>query len=206
MMNWIVFIVIVAAIIVASQNLWVTKKLGDLVHRRKAVASIAYDSSERPFDINRYLGRWYQAFRLPNRFQNDDAYLTYADYTPSPAKNGTIIVKNKQILGPSSIPITSGVAWRPDPSKHPASLRVSFFRPFSGEYTVIAVVDGDDGSYSEALVGSSSRKNLWLLTRNPNAQPSQEIMDMMIDGASRLGFDVSKLIFTPKKEMWWEKK
>ena len=49
-----------------------------------------------------------------------------------------------------------------------------------------------DEDYSAALVGSSSDKYLWVLSRTPSLPQSK--LDKIIEEASRRGYDTSRLI------------
>lgn len=70
-----------------------------------------------------------------------------------------------------------------------AALKVSFFGPFYGGYSVIAL----DKDYRYALVCGPDRDYLWLLARTPKIPP--EVKQQMLDIATRQGFDVSKLLW-----------
>lgn len=50
-----------------------------------------------------------------------------------------------------------------------------------------------DDDYCLALVGSSSDKYLWILSRSP--QIPQKAVDMVLSEASRRGYDTSRLIW-----------
>jgi apolipoprotein D and lipocalin family protein len=69
--------------------------------------------------------------------------------------------------------------------------RVSFFGPFYSDYTVIVL----DAEYRYALV-ASSHKYLWILCREPKLD--QAIVQTLTDKAKSLGFDISKLYYTPQ--------
>ena len=82
-----------------------------------------------------------------------------------------------------------GKAKQPDPVNNPALLRVSFFLFFYSDYRVLMI----DDDYCLALVGSSSDKYLWILSRSP--QIPQKAVDMVLSEASRRGYDTSRLIW-----------
>jgi apolipoprotein D and lipocalin family protein len=71
----------------------------------------------------------------------------------------------------------------------PGLLRVSFFWIFYSDYRVLAV----DENYNWALVGGSSSKYLWILSRI--SKLSEEDMALIISEASRRGYDTSRLIY-----------
>jgi apolipoprotein D and lipocalin family protein len=137
------------------------------------------------FDLNRYLGTWYEIFRMPHKFEKD---LIKVTATYSFRKDGKIQVLNrgyKPSKGKWSD--AKGKAWVPDPAA-PARLKVSFFWPFSAEYKII----GLDSDYRWALVTSGSTDYLWLLSRTPAME--EAVVDSLTRFAAQNGFDTKKLI------------
>jgi apolipoprotein D and lipocalin family protein len=144
------------------------------------------------FDLERYLGRWYEIARLDHRFERGLEDVS-ADYTRLP--NGDIEVVNrgfdpeadewKRIRGRAKLAGASSVG----------ALRVSFFRPFYGGYNVIAL---DHEASRWALVCGPSRSYLWILARSPTLDPA--IVDRLRDEAARLGFDVAQLIMVRHRD------
>ena len=82
-----------------------------------------------------------------------------------------------------------GHAYRPD-EKQPGKLKVSFFLWFYFDYYVLEL---DKENYSYALVGSSSEKYLWILSRNPHL--AEDIKGKLIASAQRRGYNIRKLHF-----------
>ncbi|NMB82925.1 MAG: lipocalin family protein, partial [Ignavibacteria bacterium] len=72
-----------------------------------------------------------------------------------------------------------------------SKLRVQFFWPFRGDYWVIEL---DKENYQYAVVGTPSRKYMWILSRTPKMD--EQIYNSILQQASEKGFDVSKLIKT----------
>jgi apolipoprotein D and lipocalin family protein len=136
-------------------------------------------------DLNRYLGTWYEIFRLPHKFEKD---LIKVTATYSLRKDGKIKVLNrgyKPSKGKWSD--AKGKAWIPDPGV-PARLKVSFFWPFSAEYKIIRL----DSEYRWALVTSGSTDYLWLLSRTPSMEEAE--VDSLMRFAAQNGFNTGKLI------------
>jgi len=138
------------------------------------------------FDLNRYLGRWYEIARLDNRFERGLSNVT-AEYIPQ--NNGMIKVQNsgfdskigkrRQAIGRAKTTDVAGV------------LRVSFFWIFYSDYRVLALSD----NYEWALVGSGrSGKYLWILSRT-DVLP-KETMEIIISEAERRGYDTKQLLFS----------
>jgi apolipoprotein D and lipocalin family protein len=137
------------------------------------------------FDLNRYLGTWYEIVRIPHRFEKDLIKVT-ATYSLRP--DGKIQVLNrgyKPSKGKWSE--AKGKAWVPD-LRVPARLKVSFFWPFSAEYKIIRL----DADYQWALVTSGSTDYLWLLSRIPKME--EAVVDSLVRFVNGKGFDVGKLI------------
>jgi apolipoprotein D and lipocalin family protein len=85
-----------------------------------------------------------------------------------------------------------GKAWVVDPKTN-AKLKVTFFWPFAGNYWILEL--GKD--YEYAVVGESSRKYLWVLSRSP--QMERDVYDGIVGRLREKGFDVSKLEKNPQK-------
>ncbi len=137
-------------------------------------------------DLNLYQGTWYEIMRLPNRFEEGLEQVT-ADYTIK--DNSEIQVINRG-YNPENEQWEEAVgkAWLPDPGK-PGLFKVSFFWIFSSDYKVIAL---DQENYSYAMVTSSSKEYLWILSRSK--QLEKDVLQMLIDKAKEFGFAVENLI------------
>jgi lipocalin len=137
-------------------------------------------------DISKYAGVWYEIAKLPNRFEKGLDCIT-ATYTQK--ENGKIEVLNKgqKIKDKPQFKNIKGTAWVPNPD-YQGRLKVSFFRPFSGDYYIIAL----DENYQYALVGSPSRKYLWVLSKNKDLKDS--IYDELLKIAASNGFDVGNVV------------
>lgn len=138
------------------------------------------------FDATRYMGRWYEIARLPNRFESGLEQITA---TYSLQADGTVKVVNRGFD-------TAKSEWRDIVGKAKfvgqpdvAALKVSFFGPFYGGYNVVDL----DANYSRALVVGPDRSYLWILAREP-ALPAN-VVDQLKAHAAALGFDVSALVY-----------
>jgi apolipoprotein D and lipocalin family protein len=144
----------------------------------------------RNFNLNRYLGRWYEIARLPHSFENglDSVTATY-----SLQNDGTVKVLNKGFnIEKGEWKEAEGKAYIPDTSAG-ALLKVSFFWIFYGEYKVIVL---DTLNYTYAMVTSSSKKYLWILSRSPHLE--QPVYNELIQKASEWGFNTSQLYKVPQ--------
>jgi apolipoprotein D and lipocalin family protein len=64
-----------------------------------------------------------------------------------------------------------------------AKLRVSFFRPFYGDYWILEL----DPEYRWVLVGEPARNYAWVLAREPKLD--EATLEALLARASALGFD-----------------
>ncbi|HUI92331.1 MAG TPA: lipocalin family protein [Chitinivibrionales bacterium] len=141
------------------------------------------------FDLNRYLGKWYELARLPASFEKN---LTSVTATYSLKKNGKVKVQNEGTDSKSLKRKTAIGKAKIAQSKDIGYLKVSFFGPFYADYIVLEL----DKEYQYAMV-ASSMKYLWILSRKPELE--KEIMDKLIQKAKNLGFQIENLYFTPQK-------
>ncbi len=135
-------------------------------------------------DLDRYLGRWFEIARLPNRFERGcDAAV--AEYSRLP--DGKIRVVNI-CYGADGKPrrTIKGVASIADPQTN-AKLKVTFFWPFRGDYWVLAL----DAGYRYALVGEPRRKYLWILSRAPELDDATYAS--LLQHARELGFAAERV-------------
>lgn len=152
-------------------------------------------STVRTLDLKRYLGLWYEIARYENRFERGLIHVT-ATYTLGP--DGTIHVKNRGCKRNSPHDIcktANGHAKIPD-STQPGKLKVSFFLNFYSDYYVLEL---DEENYSYALVGSSTDKYLWILSRTP--QLPEEIKKKLIAAAERRGYDTNRLQWIEQRRL-----
>jgi apolipoprotein D and lipocalin family protein len=140
----------------------------------------------RHVDLDRYLGKWYEIARYPNRFQKACVAST-AVY--SIREDGRIRVLNEcrkeSLEGP--LKRVEGKAWVVDETTQ-AKLKVQFFWPFWGHYWIIDL--GED--YEYAVVGHPKRKYLWILSRTP--QMETEVYEAILERIVRNGYDPDGLI------------
>lgn len=139
-------------------------------------------------DLDRYLGTWYEIALLPNRFQAQCAGETQATYT---REGEHIRVVNRCRREDGKIEQARGIA-KVVPGSGGAKLRVSFFRPFYGDYWILAL----DPGYTWVLVGEQSRRYGWVLSRTPSMSEAdfQEAMAR----ASALGYEPARFRRTPQ--------
>ena len=139
------------------------------------------------FDLNRYLGKWYEVARYDHVFERGLVGTT-AEY--SLRDDGKIKVLNSGYLETldGSYQESIGKA-KPNSNGKPGQLRVSFFGPFYGNYYILDLAP----DYSYSVVGSSSPKYLWILSRTPRL--STEVQSKILNNLQKRGYDTTKLIW-----------
>lgn len=141
--------------------------------------------------LEKYLGTWYEIARYDHSFERN---LVGVTATYSMRDDGKIKVLNagyKNTLD-GKLSEAEGKAKIPN-ANEPAKLKVSFFWIFYGDYFVLEL----DENYQWAVIGSSSDKYLWILSRTPQMDPI--LYQRLLDGLTARGYDVSKLIKVPQK-------
>ena len=140
----------------------------------------------KDLDINRYLGKWYEIARYDHRFERG---LVGVSATYSLRNDGNIKVVNsgfKETLDGKRSDAT-GKAKIPDPSI-PSKLKVSFFWFFYGDYYVLELEE----NYQWAVIGSSSDKYLWILSRTP--QLDEDVYNDLLKNLTDRGYNINNLI------------
>lgn len=134
------------------------------------------------FDLDRYLGKWYEIARMPNSFQRGCVAAT-AIYTKLEA--GGIRVENECREGGlnGERRRIEGRAWAAGEGTEAAKLKVQFFWPFRGDYWIIEL----DEEYRWAVVGHPTRRYLWILSRTPAIAP--QLYERIIAKIERQGYD-----------------
>ena len=143
------------------------------------------------FELNRYLGKWYEIARLDHSFERGLEQVT-AEY--SMREDGGVRVINRGFsVADNEWSQAEGKAYFVGDSDT-GHLKVSFFGPFYGSYIIFAL---DKESYEYSFVSGPDRSYLWLLARRPKV--SKEVMDEFIAKASALGFDTDALIYVRQR-------
>ena len=137
------------------------------------------------FDLNKYLGKWYEIARFQHPFEKNLEGVT-ATYSLKPS--GMVNVQNagyfKSLDG--KYKTASGKA-KFAGKKSTGHLKVSFFLFFYGDYYIMKL----DKDYQWALVGGSTEDYLWILSRSP--QLPEEVYEDLLSEARKRGYDLSKL-------------
>jgi apolipoprotein D and lipocalin family protein len=139
------------------------------------------------FEVDRYLGRWYEIARLDHGFERG---LDGVNANYSLREDGAVGVLNRGFdVAEGEWDAAEGVA-RFVRDERTGYLKVSFFGPFYGSYVIF---DLDKADYRYAFVSGFNRSYLWLLARTPTVEES--LKDRFVARAAALGFDTSALIW-----------
>ncbi|USD42837.1 lipocalin family protein [Vibrio sp. SCSIO 43135] len=139
------------------------------------------------FELNRYLGKWYEVARLNHSFERG---LTQVSAEYSLREDGGVMVINRGFDEENQEwKEAEGKAYFVD-EETKGYLKVSFFGPFYGSYVVFEL---EKNSYDYAFVSGPSNDYLWLLSRTPEV--SQEVLDKFEAMSKANGFDVEQLIY-----------
>lgn len=139
------------------------------------------------FDLDRYLGTWYEIARLDHSFERGLTNVT-ANY--SMREDGGVRVLNRGYDSEKGDwDEAEGKAYFVGQTDV-GSLKVSFFGPFYGGYNIIEL---DKTDYQYSLVAGPDRGYLWILARTPDLDPATR--DRLVSVARDLDFPVDELIF-----------
>lgn len=138
-------------------------------------------------DLNRYVGRWYEIARLPNRFEKKCADSVTATYTLR--TDGKVEVVNRCRKSSGEYTTATGKAKVVDKATN-AKLKVTFFWPFYGDYWILDLGE----NYEYAVVGAPNRKYLWVLSRSP--QMDESLYQTLLARAAAQGFKTEEMIKT----------
>jgi apolipoprotein D and lipocalin family protein len=139
------------------------------------------------FEINRYLGTWYEIARLDHPFEKGLDNVT-ANYTLR--KDGGINVINRGFSAKEQEwKEAQGKAYFVD-DKSKGHLKVSFFGPLYSSYVVFEL---EKAGYEYAFISGYNRDYLWLLSRKPSID--EAIITRFLDRSEALGFNTDEIIF-----------
>ncbi|MGI9265829.1 MAG: lipocalin family protein [Gammaproteobacteria bacterium] len=145
------------------------------------------------FELERYLGTWYEIARLDHRFERGLSRIK-ADYSMR-EDGGVRVINTGYNEEDGEWESAEGKAFfvgEPDIGR----LKVSFFGPFYGAYNIVEL---DRENYSYSMIISSNTSYLWILARQPTLD--KEILDRLVAKAQALGFATDELIYPEHGEL-----
>lgn len=139
------------------------------------------------FQLDRYLGTWYEIVRQDHAFEEGLSDVT-AIYTQQ--NDGGVSVLNRGYS-------VDEKDWREAKgrahfinSSYIGHLKVSFFGPFYGAYVIFEL---DEKNHQYAIISGPSREFFWLMSRTPT-MPIQT-QTRLLAKAEALGFQMDKLVY-----------
>ena len=137
-------------------------------------------------DLNKYLGTWYEIARYEHFFEKDCKNVT-ANYSVMDENLIQVINSCVKIIT-NEKKEAKARAYAVDNTN--SKLKVSFFRPFYGDYWVLIL----DEQYNYAVVGTPNREYLWILSRTKTID--ENIKTDILNKLPSLGFEPSKFTWT----------
>lgn len=151
------------------------------------------------FELEKYMGRWYDLLHYPSYFQPPDTYNTTADYKL--LDDGTVDVTNTTYQNSERIQ-AHGTATVVDDR----ALYVEFDLPSivgltrrkkdadDANYLIYHIWRDSDNNYAFAVVSNEEKDSLWVLSRE--AHPSKENYEEVLSYINT-HFDLKRVAATP---------
>ena len=144
-------------------------------------------------DLDRFMGTWFEVARLPN-LEADAFGQRGVDVTANYGKrpDGQISVQTISYNANARMRRTevNGAARPTNPGR--SQLLLTFYGVIRGRLWVV----GLDKDYRWALMGTPSRRRLWLMARSPRLPPADYDRAMAI--AAERGYDTARVRPTPQ--------
>lgn len=145
----------------------------------------------RPFELNNYLGKWYEIARLDHSFERGLSKVT-ATYSMR-SDGGVSVINRGYSADKNEWKEAEGKAYFVN-SENEGYLKVSFFDPFYGSYVVFEL---EKENYDYAFVSGPNHDYLWLLSRAPMVSEAVKLKFERL--AKKNGFAVEQLIYVEHK-------
>lgn len=138
------------------------------------------------FDVNKYLGTWYEIARFDFSFEKDLDNVS-AQYSLN-EKGDVKVLNSGYNFRKNEWKKAEGLAkFRGE--KDIAALKVSFFGLFYSGYNVVSM----DDDYKYALVAGKNLNYLWILSRTKEIP--EAVKTKFLNIATEIGYDTSKLVW-----------
>jgi lipocalin len=138
--------------------------------------------------LDKYKGKWFEIASFPAWFARG-CKKTTAEYTIKPNSAKVQVLNTCEVNGKQRKARGSAKT-----SSMPNVLKVGFppFEFLRADY----IIEFVDNMFQHAVVGSSSKRYLWILAREPIID--DEIYSFLVDQARKKGYDTSRLVKTPQ--------
>lgn len=160
---------------------------------------------EHPFEINKYMGKWYELMHYPSFFQKNDNYNTTAEYTLN--KDNTITICNSTMSNGKLFSVT-GKGIILDYNKLNVSFDINEINKISSSPNFSKYVPTNDDinyvieklwinkecEYLYAVVSNCQNDSLYVLSRCPN--PPLKIYNEIMNYVTT-NFNRDRLVQTP---------
>ena len=135
----------------------------------------------RNFEAARYMGVWHEIARLPKWYERglQDVTATYS------LEGDTLKIVNRGFRNGEEV--VSTAVGKFAGARDEGAFRVSFFRPFYGDYRIVYL----SPDYDVAIVTGSDLSSLWILARE-RSLPSER-KERLVQMARGWGFDTAAL-------------
>lgn len=141
--------------------------------------------SARGVDLNRFAGKWFEIARFPGKHQ-DIAGMTLT-YTVNEDNSLDVVCTyhDHDMNGPEHTERKHIIVGEPNDRSH---LKKQIFGPLGTDYWILEL----GKNYEYAVLGTPSRKHLWILSRTPKFDEAryEEILDRMLEQ----GFEIGNLV------------
>ena len=148
-------------------------------------------------DVDRYLGKWYEIARIPNKFQAQCVSNVSAEYERR--ADGQLTVRNRCRRADGTSDEAQGQARIVDSASN-AKLEVRFAPAWLswlplvwGDYWILDLAP----DYSVAAVGEPRREYLWILSRTP--QIADRSYEEIVKRMAAQGYDSARLVRTQQE-------
>ncbi|MEH6650574.1 MAG: lipocalin family protein [Motiliproteus sp.] len=143
------------------------------------------------FELNNYLGKWYEIARLDHSFERGLSQVT-AEYRLK--SDGGVSVLNRGFsVEDNEWQEAEGKAYFVE-SDTEGYLKVSFFGPFYGSYVIFEL---DRENYQYAFISGPNSDYLWLLSRTATVEP--EVIEKFVAMSEERGFKTENVIYVQQK-------
>lgn len=138
------------------------------------------------FDVNAYMGKWYEIARFDFKHEKDMNNVT-AQYSLNDDGSVKVVNRGYNYVKKKWEEAKGKAKFLDNPKK--GALKVSFFGPFYSGYNVVAI----DPAYENVLVFGESTDYIWFLSRNKTIPES--VKNKFIALAQKHGYDTSRLVW-----------
>lgn len=138
------------------------------------------------FELERYLGKWYEIARLDHSFERGLNQVT-AEYSLK-EEGGVKVLNRGYSANNEEWQEAEGKAYFVNTTDE-GYLKVSFFGPFYGSYVIFELEKQD---YEYAFVAGPNTDYLWLLSRTPTVDP--KVLEKFKKMSQKRGFNTDNLI------------